>query len=376
MASWTCSTCALTMQEQSKKPHLSGKRHAAQAQQERNASGSADSKQIYVGNKSKKRSINNPQKANDDAALLASHRVSLIQGPPITSETRNPSVNPTDELPDYMAVSSISNDLLWKCTLCNLYMDPALGPAHLICEAHIERLVCSVRISGPTVRQDQKRRDLKGPNCKPGAPQASYLMHHAQLSNILIVQQGSDAGLPISVYNTEALRALNLLYDNMSKQKPTACLSAFPHDITEFDVHRAYTQHYSVSACSTPSIADNPLDQFFHSFSKFPYDACIPPATSYENLWINLSRWHDWDGHQPGTWEKYQQEVRARYEAALTREFNLWFGTEDDLKSWHALCKALGIIPLPLTCEACRSVSSLNKLAMYTHRENCVGKLI
>jgi len=157
MASWTCSTCALTMQEQSKKAHLNGKRHAAQAQQDRNTTGSADYKQIYTDSKAKRRSpriiTNNTEKAKVDAALPASHRVSLVQGSPTTSKINTYAVHNTDELPEYMAVSSISNDLLWKCTLCNLYMAPASGPAHLICEAHIKRLVCSFRIPGPTVRQ-------------------------------------------------------------------------------------------------------------------------------------------------------------------------------------------------------------------------------
>ncbi len=78
------------MQEQSKKAHLNGKRHAAQAQQDRNTIGSADYKQIDTDNKAKRRSpriiTNNTEEAKVDAALPASHRVSLVQSSSTTSK--------------------------------------------------------------------------------------------------------------------------------------------------------------------------------------------------------------------------------------------------------------------------------------------------
>ena len=37
--------------------------------------------------------------------------------------------------------------------------------------------------------------------------------------------------------------------------------------------------------------------------------------------------------------------------------FDLWFGSEDDLEAWHALCCAVGISPLPTSCESCKEVS-------------------
>ncbi len=108
--------CALTMQDQSKKAHLNGKRHAAQAQQNRHTIESANYKQIYTDRKAKRRSpriiTNNTEKAKVDAALPASHRVSLVQGSPKTSKINKYAVQNTDELLEYMALSSISNDLL------------------------------------------------------------------------------------------------------------------------------------------------------------------------------------------------------------------------------------------------------------------------
>ena len=29
----------------------------------------------------------------------------------------------------------------------------------------------------------------------------------------------------------------------------------------------------------------------------------------------------------------------------------MWYGTKNDLTAWHALCRAIGVEPLPQTCE-------------------------
>lgn len=103
-----------------------------------------------------------------------------------------------------------------------------------------------------------------------------------------------------------------------------------------------------------PSIG--PLDAFFFSFSGYKYDPSIPPAESFDSFKRGLKRWNDWDGIFPNNWENYEKDVYTRYQAALTKEFNLWFGTEDDIRSWHSLCRAIAISPLPPTCEECREV--------------------
>ena len=33
-----------------------------------------------------------------------------------------------------------------------------------------------------------------------------------------------------------------------------------------------------------------------------------------------------------------------------------WYGAENDLTAWHALCRAIGIEPLPTTCGKCEEV--------------------
>ena len=35
---------------------------------------------------------------------------------------------------------------------------------------------------------------------------------------------------------------------------------------------------------------------------------------------------------------------------------NMWYGAENDLTAWHALCPAIGVELLPKTCEQCEEV--------------------
>jgi uncharacterized protein YlaI len=71
---------------------------------------------------------------------------------------------------------------------------------------------------------------------------------------------------------------------------------------------------------------ETPLDVFFCSFPTFDYDPSLPPATSY----ANLQRQERWGRGSA---------VSNRYQDAL-----------------HALCRAIGIDPLPKTCEQCEEV--------------------
>ncbi|KAH8719406.1 hypothetical protein GQ44DRAFT_712336 [Phaeosphaeriaceae sp. PMI808] len=89
---------------------------------------------------------------------------------------------------------------------------------------------------------------------------------------------------------------------------------------------------------------ETPLDVFFRSFPTFDYDPALPPATSYANLGRH-KQWHRADPASADAWERYQ--------AALQSELLMWYGEEDDLNAWHALCRAIGIQPLPQTCAEC-----------------------
>ncbi|KAK7428819.1 hypothetical protein QQZ08_004589 [Neonectria magnoliae] len=92
---------------------------------------------------------------------------------------------------------------------------------------------------------------------------------------------------------------------------------------------------------------ETPLDVFFRSFPTFRYDPGLPPATSYAQL-RQHEGWHRKDTKSDQAWIRYQD--------ALQGELRLWYGEEHDLTAWHALCRAIGIEPLPKTCEQCEEV--------------------
>ncbi|KAH5432425.1 hypothetical protein HBI47_093480 [Parastagonospora nodorum] len=91
-------------------------------------------------------------------------------------------------------------------------------------------------------------------------------------------------------------------------------------------------------------VPETPLDGFFRSFSTFEYDPSQLPATSYARL-----RAHE--GWQRG--EAASADAWNRYQGALEGELRMWYGDEDDLAAWHALCHAIGVEPLPRTCDRC-----------------------
>ncbi|KAH7313550.1 hypothetical protein B0I35DRAFT_480228 [Stachybotrys elegans] len=90
-----------------------------------------------------------------------------------------------------------------------------------------------------------------------------------------------------------------------------------------------------------------PLDEFFLSFSTFNYNTCLSPTKSFSQLQMHKG----WKRGEPAfkqAWGQYQQ--------ALGKELKMWFGAEDSLAAWHTLCRAVGVEPLPLTCEDCEKV--------------------
>lgn len=87
---------------------------------------------------------------------------------------------------------------------------------------------------------------------------------------------------------------------------------------------------------------ETPLDIFFRSFPTFYYDPSLPPATSYSNL-QDYKGWRRGDSESKDAWNRYQD--------ALQSEPHMWYGAEDDLTAWHALCRAIGVEPRPKTCD-------------------------
>lgn len=190
--------------------------------------------------------------------------------------------------------------LLWTCTLCNREMQDVSKVNHLAGKAHARKLihVNSTILGTPEVNKIKEKR---------------------------IAQSNSTA--------------------NHLAQSWT-CPSC--NVVITF---RQKASHSCPSSDSKPSTIDGPLDDFFHFYHSFHYDASTPPAISFESLQKYLQKRHKWSRESPEC-----KELWHCYQAALTQEFNLWFGIEDDLDAWHSLCRAVRITPLPTTCELCRSV--------------------
>jgi hypothetical protein len=113
-----------------------------------------------------------------------------------------------------------------------------------------------------------------------------------------------------------------------------------------FSSQEALDQHLRDSPVHF-QLPETPLNTFFQSFSGFTFDPNLPPTESY----LSLQRFHGWrrgDEQSNRAWDQYQE--------ALTQEFELWFGAEDDLGAWHSLCRAVRIEPLPRTCLDCEKV--------------------
>ncbi|TVY13032.1 hypothetical protein LARI1_G009054 [Lachnellula arida] len=56
----------------------------------------------------------------------------------------------------------------------------------------------------------------------------------------------------------------------------------------------------------------------------------------------------------------------ASHQDALQSELDKWYSAEDDLTAWHALCRAIGVEPLPQTCEQCETGRSNSKKKVQT----------
>jgi uncharacterized Zn-finger protein len=118
-----------------------------------------------------------------------------------------------------------------------------------------------------------------------------------------------------------------------------------------FSSEEALEQHLKYSRFH--ETAQTPLDIFFGSFRSFDYDPSLPPATSYAYL-RRQEGWQRGDTAAKDAWDRYQE--------ALEGELRMWYGEENDLTAWHALCRAIGIDPLPQTCGQCEEVRNYHAI--------------
>jgi hypothetical protein len=441
MGAWTCDVCLIFMNMKDRDSHLAGKRHTTRTEEilvaagrgrvgetiesnPCNSSGPAESDNMSGGTRlfspkstpalsHKQRSKSSPlgavstkttthnsnmtqsktrergtQTNNWPAPVQASHSAPLVQNSPSA-------VFPAFELTaeeiakplDIVTAYGYTYVLVWECKPCNRWMPLSSKAAHLICTAHIERLLYTFTVASPTVTQDQSNAGVRPPMYDMSAMQTSNsILNSPQLSHPTSQQGNStkpQVGMPEHKapctakpkstkprYNSDNSRASGSAMKESRTAPTSSKTGSIPGSATLFwtcpHCKIVVTAHQKAAhKCARPGSGIKapevgPLDRFFRSFPSFPYDAQKSPDASFGKLLSGLRTWHTWDKKNPSTWELYQKEIKEGYQTALTHEFNLWFGTEDDIESWHALCRAVRIRPLPLTCEDCRSVSNLS----------------
>lgn len=120
-----------------------------------------------------------------------------------------------------------------------------------------------------------------------------------------------------------------------------------------FGSQKALSKHLRYSSAHF-QLPKTPLNMFFQSFDGFKFDPNLSPSESYSSL-QRFYGWHKGDKDSDQAWDQYQE--------ALTQEFKLWFGAEDDIAAWHSLCRAVRIEPLPRSCLECEKVVYYTQLS-------------
>lgn len=223
---------------------------------------------------------------------------------------------------DTISGSVPSSAVLWTCTLCDREMQESSKDDHLAGKAHARKL-----ISEPSTVLV-----LPHVNCTPSGT-----------SEVKKIKE-----------------------NRIAKSKSTASRELRSRTCPSCSVVFTSRPHSCSRSNTKPSTNDGRLDNFFHTYHSFHYDACIPPAISFESLQTHLQKRHKWSRKGPEC-----KELWHHYQAALTQEFNLWFGVEDDLDAWHSLCRAVRITPLPTTNELCLLVRSTS-----SYRSQYAGALM
>jgi hypothetical protein len=102
----------------------------------------------------------------------------------------------------------------------------------------------------------------------------------------------------------------------------------------------------------SPPKEETPLDTFFLSFSHQGF--VHNPAKSPVNSWKDLCKFQSWtnkpNDHPP------KQKAWKRYQAALIKEVELYFGDVDDITAWKTVCRAVGCENPPDQISKCKAV--------------------
>ena len=204
---------------------------------------------------------------------------------PSTLQTTAKPMQTKVKLQDAVTVSALPGTALWTCTLCNREMQDVSRVDHLAGKAHARK-----PISEP--------------------------------STILI---------PLHVNSTVSDKSRVNKTKEKRVAKPNSTASSLLQSWTcpscnAVIIFRQKASHSCSDSDSKPSTTDGPLDNFFHFYHSFHYDAATPPAISFEFLQDHLQKRHKWSRNGPKC-----KELWHRYQTALTQEFNLWFSVKDDL---------------------------------------------
>lgn len=108
--------------------------------------------------------------------------------------------------------------------------------------------------------------------------------------------------------------------------------------------------------CSKPAIPPPAYPTYFEEFFANYPDFTFDPSQPIMKEFYRMCDIYAWDQY---ALEK--TEARDGVRDAIAQTFNAIYGTNvNDLHSWHNLCRAVYINPLPENVEACREVSSVS----------------
>ncbi|KAI0033373.1 hypothetical protein K488DRAFT_28761, partial [Vararia minispora EC-137] len=97
-------------------------------------------------------------------------------------------------------------------------------------------------------------------------------------------------------------------------------------------------------------LSDTPLDDFFASYPDFSYN----PRASATDEFYRMCDEFGWDSKRN---TQKRRKAHQLFKDALVHQFNQTYGTEvNSLRSWQALCEALGLDEIPDTLKDCQEV--------------------
>lgn len=284
------------------------------------------------------------------------------------------------------ACSSSMEPGMWTCTICSLTMAVGDGPSHLASDEHMVHLSnfngrilefrlaeLNLGLQGFEYVTSDKGMPWRAWPCPDYAPcTIEAEANHADTLTDGLGSTGTTSWVCKTCDRTmhehsklehlagkahaKMLGSKSMIPLEDACRKPLISVKNFwtcPSCKAILEVPKKAYHHCSISESKASNI-DGPLDEFFHSFASFHYVPSAPPATSFGLLQRYLQQQLKWT-HE----SRENEELWRAYQAALTEEFNLWFGVEDNLEAWQSLCRALRVSPLPATIRLCRTVGFL-----------------